>query len=290
MTDKDKSAEILFVYRVVNLRRFFRLSSITYFGLALVATIATQIFCIKDSNFYPAFLSVAIFSFPEFLILLNLRSKRDLICKRDFVIHKYHKYNYPLLLILIIASITCSILAIANSLNRTSCPGYTPIGYIIIIVGFLSLGLIYFLVSLKKYSAIEKLLHNKSEEKFAKRLFNKKELTNISKFENLFLFFISWPIVFYPLTVFFYGIFYFFLLPIQVFFLGGINTNIDFLLEEIIFYRNIFVPPLIYTYLVCTNKSFNQVKNDLKNFWKFNIKHSPLVKIDRFIRNKLRNK
>ena len=290
MTDKDKGTESLFVYRVVNLRRFFRLSSITYFGLALIATLATQISCIKDSSLYPAFVSVAIFSFPEFLILLNLRLKRDLICKRDFVIHKYHKYNYPLLLILIIASITCSILAIANSLNRTSCPGYTPIGYIIIIVGFLSLGLIYFLVSLKKYSAIEKLLHNKSEEKFAKRLFNKKELTNISKFENLFLFFISWPIVFYPLTVFFYGIFYFFLLPIQVFFLGGINTNIDFLLEEIIFYSNIFIPPLIYTYLVCTNKSFNQVKNDLKNFWKFNIKHSPLVKIDRFIRNKLRNK
>ena len=290
MTNEDKSIEGLFVYRVVNLRRYFRLSSITYFGLALIATIATQIFCIKDSSLYPAFVSIAIFSFPEFLILLNLRLKRDLICKRDFVIHKYHKYNYPLLLILIIASILFSIRSIANAVNTTSCPGYTPIGYIIIIVGFLSLGLIYFLVSLKKYSAIEKLLHNKSEEKFAKRLFNKKELTNISKFENLFLFFISWPIVFYPLTVFFYGIFYFFLLPIQVFFLGGINTNIDFLLEEIIFYSNMFIPPLIYTYLVCTNKSFNQVKNDLKNFWKFNIKHSPLVKIDRFIRNKLRNR
>ena len=118
MTDKDKSLESMFVYRVVNLRRYFRLSSISYFGLALIVTLATQIFCIKDSSFYPAFVSVAIFSFPEFLILLNLRLKRDLICKRDFVIHKYHKYNYPLLLILIIASITCSILAIANSLNR----------------------------------------------------------------------------------------------------------------------------------------------------------------------------
>ena len=290
MTDKDKSTELLFVYRVVNLRRYFRLSSITYFGLALIATLATQIFCVKDSFLFPDFYSVAFYSFPQFLILLYLRLKRDLICKRDFVIHKYHKYNYPILLILIIASIPFSIKSIANDIERTSCPGYTPIGYIIIIVGFLSLGLIYFLVSLKKYSAIEKLLPNKSQEKFAKRLFNKKELTNISKFENLFLFFISWPIVFYPLTVFFYGIFYFFLLPIQVFFLGGINTNIDFLLEEIIFYGNISIPPLIYTYLVCTNKSFNQVKNDLKNFWKFNIKHSPLVKIYRFIRNKLRNK
>ena len=290
MTDKDKSAELLFVYRVVNLRRYFRLSSITYFGLALIATLATQIFCVGYNFFFPDFFSVAFSSFPQFLILLILRFKRNFICKIDFRIHKYHKYNYPLLLILIIVSIPFSIRSIANAVNRTSCPGYTPIGYIIIIVGFLSLGLIYFLVSLKKYSAIEKLLHNKSEEKFAKRLFNKKELTNISKFENLFLFFISWPIVFYPLTVFFYGIFYFFLLPIQVFFLGGINTNIDFFLEEIIFYSNIFIPPLIYTYLVCANKSFNQVKNDLKNFWKFNIKHSPLVKIYRFIRNKFRNK
>jgi len=177
LTDKDKRTELLFVYRVVNLRRYFRLSSITYFGLALIAALDTQNFCIKDSSLYPAFVSVAIFSFPEFLILLNLRLKRDLICKRDFVIHKYHKYNYPLLLILIIASILFSIRSIANAVNRTSCPGYTPIGYIIIIVGFLSLGLIYFLVSLKKYSAIEKLLPNKSEEKFAKRLFNKKELT-----------------------------------------------------------------------------------------------------------------
>ena len=289
MTNKEKSIEGLFVYRVVNLRRYFRLSSITYFGMALIATLATQNFCIRGS-FFPTSFSVAIFSFPGFLILLYLRLKRDLICKRDFRIHKYHKYNYPILLVLIIASITWSILAIADSLNRTLCPVYTPIEYIAIIVGFLSLGLIYFLVSLKKYSAIEKLLSNKSEEKFAKKLFNKKELTNISKFENLYLCFISWRFVFYPLTVFFYGIFYFFLLPIQVFFLGGINTNIDFLFEEIIFYSNIFVPPLIYTYLVCTNKSFNQVKNDLKNFWKFNIKHSPLVKIDKFIRNKLRNR
>ena len=281
MTDKDKSTESLFVYRVVNLRRYFRLSSITYFGLALIATIATQIFCIKDSSLYPAFVSVAIFSFPEFLILLNLRLKRDLICKRDFVIHKYHKYNYPLLLILIIASITCSILAIANSLNRTSCPGYTPIGYIIIIVGFLSLGLIYFLVSLKKYSAIEKLLHNKSQEKFAKRLFNKKELTNISKFENLFLFFISWPIIFY----FTYAFVSLPLIPIRVlFFYLNINYKI------FIYVACYLCPPLIYTYLVCANKSFNQVKNDLNDFWKFNVKHSPLVKIYRFIRNKFRNK
>ena len=281
MTDKDKSTESLFVYRVVNLRRYFRLSSITYFGLALIATLATQIFCIKDSSLYPAFVSVAIFSFPEFLILLNLRLKRDLICKRDFVIHKYHKYNYPLLLILIIASITCSILAIANSLNRTSCPGYTPIGYIIIIVGFLSLGLIYFLVSLKKYSAIEKLLHNKSQEKFAKRLFNKKELTNISKFENLFLFFISWPIIFY----FTYAFVSLPLIPIRVlFFYLNINYKI------FIYVACYLCPPLIYTYLVCANKSFNQVKNDLNDFWKFNVKHSPLVKIYRFIRNKFRNK
>ena len=257
--------------------------------MALIATLATQNFCIRGS-FFPTSYSVAISSFPQFLILLYLRLKRDLICKRDFRIHKYHKYNYPILLVLIIASIIFSILAISNSFNRTLCPVYTPIEYITIIVGFLNLGLIYFLVSLKKYSAIEKLISNKSEEKLAKRLFNKKELINISKFENLFLFFISWPIVFYPLTVFFYGIFYFFLLPIQVFFLGGINTNIAFLSEEIIFYSNILIPPLIYTYLVCTNKSFNQVKNDLKNFWKFNIKHSPLVKIYRFIRNKFRNK
>ena len=280
MTDKDNSTESLFVYRVENLRRYFRLSSITYFGLALIATIATQIFCIKDSSLYPAFVSVAIFSFPEFLILLNLRLKRDLICKRDFVIHKYHKYNYPLLLILIIASILFSIRSIANAVNRTSCPSYTPIGYIIIIVGFLSLGLIYFLVSLKKYSAIEKLLHNKSEEKFAKRLFNKKELTNISKFENLFLFFISWPIIFY----FTYAFVSLPLIPIRVLFFY-LNIN-----HKIIPLCCMLVPPLIYTYLVCTNKSFNQVKNDLKNFWKFNIKHSPLVKIDRFIRNKLRNR
>ena len=281
MTDKDNSTESLFVYRVENLRRYFRLSSITYFGLALIATIATQIFCIKDSSLYPAFVSVAIFSFPEFLILLNLRLKRDLICKRDFVIHKYQKYNYPLLLILIIASILFSIKSIANAVNRTSCPGYTPIGYIIIIVGFLSLGLIYFLVSLKKYSAIEKLLHNKSQEKFAKRLFNKKELTNISKFENLFLFFISWPIIFY----FTYAFVSLPLIPIRVlFFYLNINYKI------FIYVACYLCPPLIYTYLVCANKSFNQVKNDLNDFWKFNVKHSPLVKIYRFIRNKFRNK
>ena len=169
MTDKDKRTELLFVYRVVNLRRYFRLSSITYFGLALIATLATQIFCVGYNFFFPDFFSVAFSSFPQFLILLILRFKRDLICKRDFRIHKYHKYNYPILLVLIIASITWSILAIANSLNRTLCPVYTPIEYIAIIVGFLSLGLIYFLVSLKKYSAIEKLLSNKSEEKLAKR-------------------------------------------------------------------------------------------------------------------------
>ena len=34
MTNKEKNIEGLFVYRVVNLRRFFRLSSITYFGMA----------------------------------------------------------------------------------------------------------------------------------------------------------------------------------------------------------------------------------------------------------------
>ena len=270
----------MFVYRVLNLRRYFRLSSITYFGMALISTLATQIFCITDSSLYPAFYNVAIFSFPGFLILLNLRLKRDLICKRDFRIYKYHKYNYPLLLILIIASITFSIFAIANSLYRTSCPGYTPIGYITIIVGFLSLGLIYFLVSLKKYSAIEKLLSNKSEEKFAKRLFNKKELTNISKFENLFLFFISWPIIF-PFIYVFVSLP---LIPIRVLLL---NLNINFWSYKIILFC---VPPLIYAYLVCANKSFNQVKIDLKNFWKFNIKHSPLVKIYRFIRNKFRNK
>jgi len=256
------------------------LSSITYFGLALIATLATQIFCVEDNFFFPDFFSVAFSSFPQFLILLILRFKRDLICKRDFRIHKYHKYNYPLLLILIIASIPFSIRSIANAVNRTSCPGYTPIGYIIIIVGFLSLGLIYFLVSLKKYSAIEKLLHNKSEEKFAKRLFNKKELTNISKFENLFLFFISWPIIFY----FTYAFVSLPLIPIRVLFF---YLNINY---KIIPLCSMLVPPLIYIYLVCANKSFNQVKVDLKNFWKFNVKHSPLVKIYRFIRNKYRNK
>ena len=281
MTNKEKRIEGLFVYRVVNLRRYFRLSSITYIGMALIATLATQNFCIRGS-FFPTSFSVAIFSFPGFLILLYLRLKRDLICKRDFRIHKYHKYNYPLLLILIIASILFSIRSIANAVNRTSCPGYTPIGYIIIIVGFLSLGLIYFLVSLKKYSAIEKLLPNKSQEKLAKRLFNKKELINISKFENLFLFFISWPIIFY----FTYAFVSLPLIPIRVLFF---NLNINFWYFKIILI-SIFVTPLIYAYLVCANKSFNQVKNDLKNFWKFNVKHSPLVKIYRFIRNKFRNK
>ena len=279
MTDKDNSTESLFVYRVENLIRYFRLSSITYFGMALIATLATQNFCIRGS-FFPTSFSVAIFSFPEFLILLYLRLKRDLICKRDFRIHKYHKYNYPILLVLIIASITWSILAIADSLNRTLCPVYTPIEYIAIIVGFLSLGLIYFLVSLKKYSAIEKLLSNKSEEKFAKKLLNKKELTNISKFENLFLFFISWPIIFY----FTYAFVSLPLIPIRVLFF---YLNINY---KIIPLCSMLVPPLIYTYLVCANKSFNQVKIDLKNFWKFNVKHSPLVKIYRFIRNKFRNK
>ena len=280
MTDKDNSTESLFVYRVENLRRYFRLSSITYFGLALIATLATQIFCVGYNFFFPDFFSVAFSSFPQFLILLILRFKRNFICKINFRIHKYHKYNYPLLLILIIASIPFSIRSIANDVNRTSCPGYTPIGYIIIIVGFLSLGLIYFLVSLKKYSAIEKLLHNKSEEKFAKRLFNKKELTNISKFENLFLFFISWPIISY-FTYIFLSIP---LIPIRVLFF---YLNINY---KIIPLCSMLAPPLIYTYLVCANKSFNQVKNDLNNFWKFNVKHSPLVKIYRFIRNKFRNK
>ena len=250
--------------------------------MALISTLATQIFCITDSSLYPAFYNVAIFSFPGFLILLNLRLKRDLICKRDFRIYKYHKYNYPLLLILIIASITFSIFAIANSLYRTSCPGYTPIGYITIIVGFLSLGLIYFLVSLKKYSAIEKLLSNKSEEKLAKRLFNKKELTNISKFENLFLFFIGWPIIF-PFIYVFASLP---LIPLKSLFF---NLNINFL-NKIILLSNFLAPPLIYAYLVCANKSFKQVQIDLKNFWKFNVKHSPLVKIYRFIKNKFRNK
>ena len=281
MTNKEKRIEGLFVYRVVNLRRYFRLSSITYFGMALIATLATQNFCIRGS-FFPTFYSVAIISFPEFLILLYLRLKRDLICKRDFRIHKYHKYNYPILLVLIIASITWSILAIADSLNRTLCPVYTPIEYIAIIVGFLSLGLIYFLVSLKKYSAIEKLLSNKSEEKFAKKLFNKKELTNISKFENLFLFFIGWPIIF-PFIYVFASLP---LIPLKSLFF---NLNINFL-NKIILLSNFLAPPLIYAYLVCANKSFNQVKIDLKNFWKFNVKHSPLVKIYRFIRNKFRNK
>ena len=280
MTDKDKSNEFLFVYRVVNLRRYFRLSSITYFGLALIATLAIKIFCVKNSFLYPDFYGVAIFSFPQFLILLILRLKRYLICKRDFRLNKYHKYNYPLLLILIIASIPFSIVNIANDIYRTSCPAYTPIGYVTAIVGFLSLGLIYFLVSLKKYSAIEKLLHNKSEEKFAKRLFNKKELTNISKFENLFLFFISWPIIF-PFIYVFVSLP---LIPIRVLLL---NLNINFWSYKIILFC---VPPLIYAYLVCANKSFNQVKIDLKNFWKFNVKHSPLVKTYRFIRNKFRNK
>ena len=281
MTNKEKRIEGLFVYRVVNLRRYFRLSSITYFGMALIATLATQNFCIRGS-FFPTSFSVAIFSFPGFLILLYLRLKRDLICKRDFRIHKYHKYNYPILLVLIIASITWSILAIADSLNRTLCPVYTPIEYIAIIVGFSSLGLIYFLVSLKKYSAIEKLLSNKSEEKFAKKLFNKKELTNISKFENLFLFFIGWPIIF-PFIYVFASLP---LIPLKSLFF---NLNINFL-NKIILLSNFLAPPLIYAYLVCANKSFNQVKIDLKNFWKFNVKHSPLVKIYRFIRNKFRNK
>ena len=281
MTNEDKSIEGLFVYRVVNLRRFFRLSSITYFGMALIATLATQNFCIRGS-FFPTSYSVAISSFPEFLILLYLRLKRNLICKRDFRIHKYHKYNYPILLVLIIASITFSILAISNSFNRTLCPVYTPIEYITIIVGFLSLGLIYFLVSLKKYSAIEKLISDKSEEKLAKRLFNKKELTNISKFENLFLFFISWPIIF-PFIYVFASLP---LIPLKALFF---NLNINFL-NKIILLCIFLAPPLIYAYLVCANKSFNQVEIDLKNFWKFNIKHSPLVKIYRFIRNKFRNK
>ena len=280
MTDKDKSAEILFVYRVVNLRRYFRLSSITYFGLALIATLATQIFCVGYNFFFPDFFSVAFSSFPQFLILLILRFKRNFICKIDFRKHKYHKYNYPLLLILIIASILFSIRSIANAVNRTSCPSYTPIGYIIIIVGFLSLGLIYFLVSLKKYSAIEKLLPNKSQEKLAKRLFNKKELINISKFENLFLFFISWPIIFY----FTYAFVSLPLIPIRVLFF---YLNINY---KIIPLCSMLYPPLIYTYLVCANKSFNQVKNDLNDFWKFNVKDSPLVKIYRFISNKFRNK
>ena len=247
--------------------------------MALIATLATQNFCIRGS-FFPTSYSVAISSFPEFLILLYLRFKRYLICKRDFRIHKYHKYNYPILLVLIIASILFSIRSIANAVNRTLCPVYAPIEYIAIIVGFLSLGLIYFLVSLKKYSAIEKLLSNKSEEKLAKRLFNKKELTNISKFENLFLFFISWPIIF-PFIYVFVSLP---LIPIRVLLL---NLNINFWSYKIILFC---VPPLIYAYLVCANKSFNQVKIDLKNFWNFNVKHSPLVKIYRFIRNKFRNK
>ena len=282
MTDKDKSIERLFVYRVLNLRRYFRLSSITYFGLALIATLAIKIFCVRYSFLYPDFYGVAIFSFPQFLILLILRLKRYLICKRDFRIHKYHKYNYPLLLILIIASIPFSVDSIANDIYRTSCPGYTPIGYLTAIFGFLSLGLIYFLVSLKKYSAIEELLSNKSEEKLAKRLFNKKELINISKFENIFLFFISWPFIF----PFVYAFVSLPLIPIRVLFF---NLNINFWYYKIILI-SIFVTPLIYAYLVCANKSFNQVEIDLQNFWKFNVKHSPLVKIYRFIKNKFGNK
>ena len=85
--------------------------------MALIATLATQNFCIRGS-FFPTSYSVAISSFPEFLILLYLRLKRDLICKRDFRIHKYHKYNYPILLILIIASIPFSIKSIANDIER----------------------------------------------------------------------------------------------------------------------------------------------------------------------------
>ena len=49
--------------------------------------------------------------------------------------------------------------------------------------------------------------------------------------------------------------------------------------------------PLIYIYLLIFNKKASQkILKDCKKFWKFNVKHSPLVKIYRFIRNKLRNK
>ena len=49
--------------------------------------------------------------------------------------------------------------------------------------------------------------------------------------------------------------------------------------------------PFIYIYLFIFNKKASQkILRDCKKFWKFNVKHSPLVKIYRFIRNKLRNK
>ena len=138
MTDKDKSIERLFVYRVENLRRNFRLSSFIYFGLAFFYSF--QRICSNEAYFYPRWFSIILINFPILLFLFVVISKRFLIEKLVLSVKKYYKYFASVLSILF-ALIFLYFPTALMVLNNETCPFgismFLPLAPVFLFLGFI---------------------------------------------------------------------------------------------------------------------------------------------------------
>ena len=292
MTNKNKSTERLFVYRVENLRRNFRLSSFIYFGFAFFYSFLR--ICPNDGFIFPWWFAIILLNLPIFLFLFVVISIRFSIRKLDLSLNKYYKYFSSVFSILF--TLIFLYLPTAVIVNNKTCPfgisAFSPLAPI-----FLFLGFICFLVSSRRYIHLEILLSNTSEEIFGQQIFNKKDLINISKFERNFIFFNCWPLFYFIFVVLFSSLINLIKYSLPYWLRPGpANGSNLFLALQVMFFITTFLGPLIaYTYyfgprsFIWVKKGFQLIGRIGQKFWRFNVKYSPSVKIYRIIRDKLRN-
>ena len=280
-----KKGKDIFSDKKVSLLRYnFLITSVLYFDLAIIFLYPVKGLAEIESRmggFDPILIfafRLVVFIIPKIFILLILRSARSNILEKKLdKTYKYVNYFFSIVISFIIFN---DIKLLIDSYNRSLSSDYELIPFFAL---FLYLGLTNFLKVFENYQfeLIEK--DNIIQSEVSEQIFfgTKKEYlpTNL---ERIFFLFIKWA-------------FFYFLYTGLILFLLFVFSDL-YVMRSLLFMMNFMgflgciLGFFINSYFLLTNKSFKPVSNNLKTFWKINVKYSPSVKIYNFIKNKLRNK